>query len=112
MTTAQSNPVRQARARLDYTPDRHAALILVSRNKISSVDAVLRRRDGAGLDLGVFASLLALRNASCVETHEPPAASPAGGQHWPVRLSVLGVRLLAQFNLEHAHVPQVESSQR
>jgi hypothetical protein len=104
MTTAQDNPVQPGHvaSMLDYTLDRHTALTLVSRNKIATDGALLRRWDGADLDSGVFASLLALHNEGYIETHESPAGSPRPGRQRPLRLTLRGMQLLSRFNLEHA----------
>src|SRR5919198_3824996 len=108
MTTAQDNPIPPGHvaSMLDYTPDRHTALTLVSRNKIATDGTLLRRWDGGDLEPGVFASLLALHNEGYIETHEPPAGNHRPGRQRPGRLTLRGVQLLSRFNLEHAqHTP-------
>jgi hypothetical protein len=91
---------------LAYSADRFAALMLVRRNKISSVDNFLRRHDGHVLETAVLASLLALQNHGYIETHPVPVHS----RHWPVRLSGRGMDLLSRFEAEHQSPTQGTSA--
>jgi hypothetical protein len=82
-----------------YTHERHAALVLVGRERVAAIDSLMRDSDGTELATGLFTALVVLENAGYIERRMP---EDDAFRRWPVQLTVAGNQLLRWFDQLHA----------